>query len=96
MKIFSANLRGSTTASYLNVTEDLRTEAINITSTTGSFTIQASGSSDPYFFLVKNQDQEIFSVLTSGVITSITQSSTPTAVQAGIYFDNIGNFYVGL
>jgi len=96
MKIFSANLRGATTASTLNVTEDLHTVAINITSTTGSFTIQASGSTDPYFFLVKNEDQELFSVLNSGVITSVTQSSTPTAVQAGMYFDNVGNFYVGL
>ena len=96
MKIFSANLRGSTTASILNVTDDLHTVAINITSTTGSFTVQASGSSDPYFFLVKNEEKDIFSVLSSGVIASITQSVTPDPVQAGMYFDNAGNFFVGL
>lgn len=99
MKIFSANLRGVTTASVVNVTDQINAGEISITSLpsiTGSFTIQGSGSAEPYFFLIQSESQDIFKITTEGVMVSVTQSSTPTAVQAGMYFDNIGNFYVGL
>lgn len=96
MKIFSANLRGVTTASVVNVTETLSTQAISISSVTGSFTIDGSGSADPYFFLIQNEGQNLFEVTNQGVIVSVTQSTTPDPVQAGMYFDNAGNFFVGL
>jgi hypothetical protein len=99
MKIFSANLRGVTTASIVNVTEEITAGEVSITSLpsiTGSLTIQGSGSIEPYFFLIQSESKDLFSITTEGVIISITQSVTPTVTQAGMYFDNIGNFYVGL
>lgn len=96
MKIFSANLRGVTTASVVNVTENLSTQTISISSVTGSFTVNGSGSADPYFFLIQNEEENLFEVTTQGVIVSVTQSVTPDPVQAGMYFDNAGNFFVGL
>ena len=96
MKIFSANLRGVTTASTLTVTNTIETEAISISSVTGSFTIQGSGSADPYFFLIQSESRNLFEVTDQGVIVSVTQSVTPDPVQAGMYFDNAGNFFVGL
>ena len=96
MKIFSANLRGVTTASIVNVSE-LSTQDISIasfSSVTGSFTVQGSGSTDPYFFLIQNEDADIFKITNEGVVVFSTQSIAPTAVQAGMYFDNVGNFYV--
>lgn len=96
MKIFSANLRGSTTASILNVTEDLHVQSTQISSVTGSFTVQGSGSADPYFFLIQSESLNLFEVTAKGVIVSVTQSVTPDPIQAGMYFDNSGNFFVGL
>jgi hypothetical protein len=104
MKIYSANLTGSTQIFGPTIISDLTVSnnitfasaSVDIPSVTGSFTIDGSGSADPYFFLVKNGDLEAFKVNTEGVVILATMSSTPTVVQAGIYFDNTGNFYVGL
>jgi hypothetical protein len=99
MKIFSANLRGVTTASIMNVDEAISVPSISITSLpsiTGSFTIQGSGSVEPYFFLIQSESIDLFQVTTQGVVVLSTQSVTPTVTQAGMYFDNTGNFYVGL
>jgi hypothetical protein len=99
MKIFSANLRGVTTASIMNVDEAISVPSISITSLpsiTGSFTIQGSGSEEPYFFLIQSESRNLFKVTTEGVVVFTTLSYTPTTEVGGMYFDNIGNFYVGL
>ena len=99
MKIFSANLRGVTTASIVNVDQQINVSSIAITSLpsiTGSFTIQGSGSVEPYFFLIQSESQDLFKVTTEGVVVFTTLSYTPTTEAGGMYFDNVGNFYVGL
>jgi hypothetical protein len=99
MKIFSANLRGVTTASTINVSQEITVPEIAITSlpsVTGSFTIQGSGSVEPYFFLIQSESRDLFKVTTEGVVVFTTLSYTPTTEVGGMYFDNIGNFYVGL
>jgi hypothetical protein len=104
MKIYSANLTGSTQIFGPTIISDLTVSnnitfasaSVAIPSVTGSFTIEGSGSVDPYFFLIKNEDTEYFKVNTEGVTVLATMSAAPTAVQAGMYFDNTGNFYVGL
>jgi len=99
MKIFSANLRGVTTASVVNISQAISVPEIEITSLpsiTGSFTIQGSGSLEPYFFLIQSESLDIFKITTEGVVVLPTMSSAPTSEAGGMYFDNIGNFYVGL
>lgn len=61
---------------------------------TGSLRIQDSG--DPYFFLISSASMNAFQINAQGVVQFATLSYTPTAVPGGMYFDNSGNFYVGL
>lgn len=104
MKIYSANLTGSTQIFGPTIISDLTVSnnitfasaSVDIPSVTGSFTVEGSGSTDPYFFLVRNNDVDYFKVNTEGVVVFATMSSAPTEVVGGMYFDNVGNFYVGL
>lgn len=61
---------------------------------TGSLKIADSG--DPTFFLISSASMDMFKINDQGVVQLATMSYTPTAVPGGMYFDNVGNFYVGL
>jgi hypothetical protein len=66
----------------------------NITSS-GSLTLETTGSYTN-FMLIKNNGIEYTKVNGEGVLVLHQYSSPPTVVGGGMYFDNIGNFYVGL
>lgn len=66
----------------------------NITSS-GSLTLETTGSYTN-FMLIKNNEVEYTKVNGEGVLVLHQYSSPPTVVGGGMYFDNIGNFYVGL
>lgn len=63
--------------------------------TNGSITIETSGSFSS-FMLIKNNGTEYVKVNNEGVLVLHQYDTPPTAVSGGMYFDNIGNFYVGL
>lgn len=63
--------------------------------TNGSITIETSGSLSS-FMLIKNNGTEYVKVNNEGVLVLHQYSVAPTAVSGGMYFDDIGNFYVGL
>jgi hypothetical protein len=66
----------------------------NITSS-GSLTLETTGSYTN-FMLIKNNGVEYTKVNGKGVLVLHQYSSPPTVVGGGMYFDNIGNFYIGL
>ena len=63
--------------------------------TNGSITIETSGSLSS-FMLIKNNGTEYVKVNNEGVLVLHQYSTPPTAVSGGMYFDTIGNFYIGL
>ena len=63
--------------------------------TNGSITIESTGSLSS-FMLIKNNGTEYVRVNNEGVLVLHQYSTPPTAVSGGMYFDDIGNFYVGL
>lgn len=63
--------------------------------TNGSISIETSGSFSS-FMLIKNNGTEYVKVNNEGVLVLHQYDTPPTAVSGGMYFDNIGNFYVGL
>jgi len=63
--------------------------------TNGSITIETSGSFSS-FMLIKNNGTEYVKVNNEGVLVLHQYDTPPTAISGGMYFDNIGNFYVGL
>ena len=63
--------------------------------TNGAITIQATSASSD-LFTIKNNNNEYVKVTNEGVLVLSTYSTAPTAVSGGMYFDTIGNFYVGL
>lgn len=63
--------------------------------TNGSISIETSGSHSS-FMLIKNNGTEYVKVNNEGVLILHQYDTPPTAVSGGMYFDNIGNFYVGL
>ena len=46
--------------------------------------------------LIKNNGTEYVKVNNEGVLVLHQYSTPPTAVSGGMYFDSIGNFFVGL
>lgn len=63
--------------------------------TNGSITVETSGSFSS-FMLIKNNGTEYVKVNNEGVLVLHQYDTAPTAVSGGMYFDNVGNFYVGL
>lgn len=63
--------------------------------TNGSVSIETSGSFSS-FMLIKNNGTEYVKVNNEGVLVLHQYDTPPAAVSGGMYFDNIGNFYVGL
>ena len=63
--------------------------------TNGSITIETTGSLSS-FMLIKNDGTEYVKVNNEGVLVLHQYDTPPTAVSGGMYFDDIGNFYVGL
>ena len=63
--------------------------------TNGSISIETSGSFSS-FLLIKNNGTEYVKVNNEGVLVLHQYDTPPTAISGGMYFDNIGNFYVGL
>ena len=63
--------------------------------TNGSISIETSGSFSN-FMLIKNNGTEYVKVNNEGVLVLHQYSTPPTAVSGGMYFDSIGNFFVGL
>lgn len=63
--------------------------------TNGSITIETTGSLSS-FMLIKNNGTEYVRVNNEGVVVLRQYDTPPTAVSGGMYFDNVGNFYVGL
>ena len=63
--------------------------------TNGSITIETSGSFSS-FMLIKNNGTEYVKVNNQGVLVLNQYSTPPTAVSGGMYFDTVGNFYIGL
>ena len=73
------------TGSYYSTTNDLQIS--------GSLTFQYDGSTTP--FAINSGSQEVFSVSGNGVLRIISQSSTPDAIEGGIYRGSDNNFYLG-
>lgn len=63
--------------------------------TNGAITIQAN-TTGSNLFMIKNAGTEYVTVNNQGVLVLHQYDTPPTAVSGGMYFDNIGNFYVGL
>jgi hypothetical protein len=63
--------------------------------TNGSISIETSGSFSN-FMLIKNNGTEYVKVNNEGVLVLHQYSTPPTAVSGGMYFDSVGNFFVGL
>ena len=63
--------------------------------TNGSITIENTGSLSS-FLLIKNDGTEYVKINNEGVLTLHQYDTPPAAVSGGMYFDNVGNFYVGL
>jgi hypothetical protein len=63
--------------------------------TNGSISIETSGSFSN-FMLIKNNGTEYVKVNNEGVLMLHQYDTAPTAVSGGMYFDTVGNFFVGL
>lgn len=73
------------TGSYYSTTNDLQVS--------GSLRFQYDGSTTP--FAIDSGSQEVFSVSGNGILRIISQSSTPDAIEGGIYRGSDNNFYLG-
>ena len=62
-------------------------------STSGSLTVDLDGVED--IFSISVAREEKVKINSEGVTQLISQSSTPTAVQGGIYYSSDDNFYFG-
>jgi len=62
-------------------------------STSGSLTIDLDGVDD--IFSISVAGEEKVKINSEGVTQLISQSSTPTAVQGGIYYSSDDSFYFG-
>jgi hypothetical protein len=62
-------------------------------STSGSLTVDLDGVED--IFSISVAGEEKVKINSEGVTQLISQSSTPTAVQGGIYYSSDDNFYFG-
>ena len=81
-------------------------ESITLFTQTGSFfsgnaNLQLTGSLDMRVddgeeFTMTSGSVDIFKINSDGVLILVTHSVAPTAVDGGMYFDDSGNFYVGL
>jgi len=78
---------GSNTVFNIDSTGSLTTSGSIISNTTGSFN---------NLLLIKNNNIEYLKVNGEGVLVLNQFTTSPTAISGGIYFDNIGNFFVGL
>lgn len=63
--------------------------------TNGSISIETSGSYSS-FMLIKNNGTEYVKVNNEGVLVLHQYDTPPTAISGGMYFDTVGNFYIGL
>ena len=63
--------------------------------TNGSITVETTGSLSN-FLLIKNDGNTYVKVNNEGVLVLRQYDTPPTAISGGMYFDDIGNFYVGL
>lgn len=63
--------------------------------TNGSITVETTGSLSS-FMLIKNNGTEYVKVNNQGVLVLSQYASPPTAVSGGIYFDTVGNLYIGV
>jgi len=57
--------------------------------------VETSGSFSS-FMLIKNNGTEYVKVNNEGVLVLHQYDTAPTAVSGGMYFDTVGNFYIGL
>lgn len=73
------------TGSYYSATNDIFI--------TGSLTLDVSGSGNQ--FTVLRDGNEKFKLNDNGVVVFVSQSSAPTAVAGGIYYDDDDAFYLG-
>lgn len=78
---------GSKTVFNIDSTGSLTTSGSIFLITTGSFT---------NLLVIKNNDVDYVKVNGEGVLQLNEYATPPTAVSGGLYFDNIGNFYVGI
>ena len=78
---------GSDIVFNIDSTGSLTTSGSIISNTTGSFS---------NLLLIKNNNVEYIKVNGEGVLQLNNYSTPPTAVSGGLYFDNIGNFYIGI
>lgn len=63
--------------------------------TNGSITIETTGSVSN-FLLIKNDGNTYVKVNNEGVLVLSQFDTPPTAVSGGMYFDTVGNFFIGL
>jgi len=61
--------------------------------TTGSIYIELDGVED--FFSITVAGEEKLKVNTEGVLQLVSQSTTPTAVEGGIFYSSSNDFYFG-
>jgi len=62
-------------------------------STSGSLTLDLDGVDD--IFSISVTGEEKLKVNTEGILQLTSQSTTPTAVQGGVYYSSDDNFYFG-
>jgi len=77
---------GSKTVFSIDSTGSLTTSGSIFLITTGSFT---------NLLVVKNNNTDYVKINGEGVLQLNQYATPPTAVSGGLYFDNIGNFYIG-
>jgi hypothetical protein len=63
--------------------------------TSGSLFLITTGSFSN-LLLIKNNNVDYVKVNGEGVLQLNEYTTPPTAVTGGLYFDNVGNFYVGM
>jgi hypothetical protein len=63
--------------------------------TNGSITVETTGSVSN-FLLIKNDGNTYVKVNNEGVLVLSQFDTPPTAVSGGMYFDTVGNFFIGL
>ena len=78
---------GSNTVFNIDSTGSLTTSGSIISNTTGSFS---------NLLLIKNNNVDYIKVNGEGVLQLNQYATPPTAVSGGLYFDNVGNFYIGM
>ena len=73
----------------------LNVDSVGNIITNGSISIETSGSFSN-FMLIRNNGKDLVKVNNEGVLVLHQYDTPPTAVSGGMYFDMVGNFYVGL